>query len=851
MSEIENIVSVVIISMFVLIGGFIVYQLSLEQNIDEYQLQKQHYLSDSYSIALHTIFELTHPVAKQSISSLVSSALAYRTELITVFSNQTFFNQTNTVLNVTSELEKTLNEVFGEGTYYLEVTPGVIEVSLNFIIDGSPSLNQERSILQQHLPAMLDTIQSQINKTGKETVVATMYLLGDGSSNGDSCQLFTSLNRKDITCFRLTASDLYLSQVSTTTVSYDSTAWDSYKYVYNVTSPILIDDLLRSQNDYAEADWASGVSYVSAKTQKSAKLILLFPVGDELATSSIHTSCFTDPMIEQKRKMCDICKTSCDSPASPTVVRAKKAVDIATRIAKNNSHIVVPIFAYTCDYDYKFTSSGSSIFNAYYRDYWTTPKTNPSMTCGTQICACSMFISAGHQNNCQGCSSDSLTGGVCFHSECKQTILEHMSELANQTGGSVINIADISTLVSQVQKTVELEIDEYKLQVGVRQNTSQTQFAISRTIPLPNTIFAFAQLFIYPQAVPSLKKSVSVVTVNQTTQVNSSVNNQTGNQTSNLTTVYYAQNITISNQLSESLIDYPVEISITDSQVHPLFDWASNEQRLVFKDAMTGELIPYEIRSWSVAGKSAVLVASVSLLSLQTKTLTLYYNDQRIISSQTTPGLQYIVADDFVQPSSSADLLGLAQYDASLKAVRLTPIQNDAKGYLAYDVPHSAGLVAEFSYYAGGGSGADGVFMGVHQTQKSGQEEDLTIGGYIISFDEYAPQRKIGFSQSTTSNGAPIASAPYQYLDGQWRFVRIEYMHNLTSATVKVYLDSVLVLDAIDTTTIASDSGNYLVFGARTGGSTNEHLIKNIFVRQYSSNEPAVQLSTTIDELVG
>ena|GEM_PF-4322351 len=461
MSVTENVMGGVIVMFIFLVAGAIVMHNLTEHTVSKVDLTKNKYLEEAYSSDFNAVLQATEPTTMRSFADLLTDALYYRQD------NMTFGN---TTVNVRDFFKGTLNAVIGEDRYYLEIKPKIIEVSLNFVIDGSDSLLDERQKLADELPSIIEGVKKKIYETGEEIVVANIYILGNKYDLKDrqKCDIYNT-NRADISCYTIGADELYAPPEDFNNETYDVNSKDQYKVEFNVTPPYSDANYVRNirkagEKDYYEADWGAGVAYASAHNKGMAKLVVLFPVSDELSTSSIPDACFHISDIP-RQKMCDLCDTNC--PAD----RSAASVEKALQVAKANGHIVNPIYSFNCDYDYK------PMFNTYFEIVHGRSTSN---TCGEAVCG--------------GCS---VNNGVCFHPECEDVILEQMNHVAGETFGKVINLEDIQNLVYDISTTIDDNIEEYKFRLGAEYEHA-TRFVSERSLPLPNKLMTDAKLFIYP-----------------------------------------------------------------------------------------------------------------------------------------------------------------------------------------------------------------------------------------------------------------------------------------------------------------------------------------------------------------
>jgi len=216
--------------------------------------------------------------------------------------------------------------------------------------------------------------------------------------------------------------------------------------------------------------------------------------------------------------------------------------------------------------------------------------------------------------------------------------------------------------------------------------------------------------------------------------------------------------------------------------------------------------------------------------------------------SKSNPKETMLIYEDMSTPPSGG-LVGSAYYDADNGWVRLTEAKNGQKGMIVYNLNPGIGFCARFDFWAGGGTGADAVWLGVYDVDYDPDRisEDTVIGGYHFTFDEY--QDRIAFTKSTIGNGPSIAEYKVTNIDnGQWHHAKICF-YNYRAKIWYDYSDEPVV-NATDTGDRQSLNGNFVIFGGRTGGLTNEHRIKNIIMRKYVDPEPTINYDPNHPEIL-
>jgi hypothetical protein len=469
MAEVENIIAAVIVMFILLVSGLIYMTTFAADTVHNFGVKHDVFYDDARINDLNTVLRITEPESGRPMGVLLADAVYYRNETLE-FSNKT--------INITQKVAEVLAMPFNTTGYYLEVRPRIIEVSLNFIIDGSNSLDEERKTLSSHLVEILDKIEKKINdtnagyaKTGDTLVIANIYIL---HTKKEQCELFDNLSDSRIKCAILDQSQLYLKNNATNTSDYfiNMSQYDLQAYLshYNMTPPFGFgwNNTYSYTEEYFMSDWGYGMGYASNFDHKTtlSRLTILFPMGDELSTSSIADRCFNETKYD-RWVTCSLCRDECP------VNRSRRSIDRGLQVAMDNNHIINPIFSYSCDYDYKpfFTD----IYNSVYK-----PSPNATHSCS--------------RPNCLGCTLNGSS--VCFHPSCSDEILVQMGDLANQTAGRMIDLQDIATMDVNISDTIRNNIDQYAITIGDRHPELERD-VIETTQPLPNGQLVDVRLWVY------------------------------------------------------------------------------------------------------------------------------------------------------------------------------------------------------------------------------------------------------------------------------------------------------------------------------------------------------------------
>jgi len=435
--------------------------------------------------------KITEPVSGKSMGILLADAVYYRNKTLSFNGQQ---------VDVVQKTEGLLNMSFGNTGYYLTVKSRIREVSLNFVVDGSSSMAANRDKLASSIQSMISRVEKKLNDTssGYDTqgtqVTATIYIL---SSNSGKCTIFDNLSDARIKCKVIGIADLYLNANNTRSPSWRNsngpstpttpTTPNDFLRFYNMTPPISLTHNMRP-NDLAEADWGYGTAYASFMDAKTtpARLTFIFPVGDELSTTSIPDTCFYKTLSPDSI-VCALCDGSCSFD------RSLKSVQKGIEVAKANRHVIVPIFSYFCNYlpDYDF--GGDTIDNCTLTSGYNQWDTYDAYTRsfgydkGKTLC---------DNPGCTGCDFNATAREICLHPTCTGMLLNQMELMANETGGRVIYLNDVAKMDTSIIDIVDNKIDQYAIEIGQKNTTLQRQ-VLETTQPIPGGQAIDVRLWVY------------------------------------------------------------------------------------------------------------------------------------------------------------------------------------------------------------------------------------------------------------------------------------------------------------------------------------------------------------------
>jgi len=219
---------------------------------------------------------------------------------------------------------------------------------------------------------------------------------------------------------------------------------------------------------------------------------------------------------------------------------------------------------------------------------------------------------------------------------------------------------------------------------------------------------------------------------------------------------------------------------------------------------------------------SATIPAEVTPVEGCTDSSALNYNSQADLDDGSCEYPEegtsnILINEDGVNAYYTGELFGSAYLD--YEYVVLTEAVSSQNGHLVYEF-EPQDFIANFSIYAGDGSGADALWLFAFCQNIAEQEDQNCEGGYHFAFDEWQNQVQLWY------DGSYLEGISYNNLgDGAWLNVSVKYM----SGNIRIYIEDSLILSynhIID----SEDFGNLFGFSGRTGGYHNYHVISDIFV---------------------
>jgi parallel beta-helix repeat protein len=203
-------------------------------------------------------------------------------------------------------------------------------------------------------------------------------------------------------------------------------------------------------------------------------------------------------------------------------------------------------------------------------------------------------------------------------------------------------------------------------------------------------------------------------------------------------------------------------------------------------------------------------------------------------------GTTTYINDNMTTNTPNGTLIGSATYSAG-NYVQLNPATGSTSGQIEYTplISSSSDYTAQFDFWAGGGSGADSTYFYSSATSTMNNEGGAS-GGYSVDFDEFSDKIELRF------NGSVISSVSQASIDNStWHTVKIVKSGN----TFLVTYDGSQVINFTDSTRTLT--GNRWGLGGRSGGSTNNHRVRNFTLVAPGSNVSQIKVgnggsSTTV-----
>ena len=192
-------------------------------------------------------------------------------------------------------------------------------------------------------------------------------------------------------------------------------------------------------------------------------------------------------------------------------------------------------------------------------------------------------------------------------------------------------------------------------------------------------------------------------------------------------------------------------------------------------------------------------------------------------------GTYQYINDNMTTSTPSGVLIGSATYVAG-NYVQLNPAVGSTTGDIEYTplIAPSSDYTAQFDFWAGGGSGADATYLYTSATSTMITEADAS-GGYSIDLDEFNGKAELRYNGSVISSVSQAGIA-----NSTWHTVKVIKTGN----NFIVSFDGNQIINFTDSARTLT--GNKWGLGARSGGSTNNHRVRNFTL--YASGSSVSQI---------
>ncbi|MFZ5470135.1 MAG: DUF2341 domain-containing protein [Myxococcota bacterium] len=300
---------------------------------------------------------------------------------------------------------------------------------------------------------------------------------------------------------------------------------------------------------------------------------------------------------------------------------------------------------------------------------------------------------------------------------------------------------------------------------------------------------------------------------------------------------------------STALVDYPVLVVADSASLRP----GCPDVRFTDSDGQT--LLPH----WTESGcntASTRFWVKVGALPVSGKTLFMYYGSASEADSSNPTAVNLFYDDFSTDPTARWQNIFRANgsvgdefsWGGSTLFLTRTTGRGGGGTFATVDPSWENGWAVSFRFRCGDGTGpnggGDGLAFGFfHQgNMGTGGSLGVALPGYAVELDNVPtnpgdpPYPHLGVTRTSTMTFGHLASVPSSAPDdGLWHSVEVKF----SGSRVSVELDKVLVAvvpGAFDKTY------RNLLFGAATGGDTNNQEIDDVVLRPHAEPEPSATI---------
>lgn len=471
----DSIVNIIIILAAVIVLATVISTVIIKNTAQDAAQDRNIFFEERTNAAVDAILTSTENSSGLKMSELMGMSMWTLQKNIQVGSAS---------VDLTNETKVRFDRVFGVNNYYLRLEPVIQGVSVMFVLDSSSTVSEEREKINQTLAIIRERIKDIIDVTGDEKIITHIYLL---PSEGDSdCDMFNDLSLPDTTCTQWDQDSLYRR------INYEG--WERPGFAGMSYENWAIQNYVARPIDFAESDWAAGVAAAALEYKQNPRLRvttninLIFPLSDELPTSSKSDSCFVQTDL-WKFVLCSMCQDTVP------VERSRRAIEQAIEFANNASSIVFPIYSVNCDYRelYYAGFNDFSTFDNPYENQFSGPPQSHTFTENDfpQDSWC-------HQDACGGCTIQGNPDNpeMCFHDNAFDELRYQMSWIANETNGTVFDVNNVESIPDQIVFAFQQTVAYYDFAIGFK-DAQRDRFVYDKVVPLPNGALGRIELWVY------------------------------------------------------------------------------------------------------------------------------------------------------------------------------------------------------------------------------------------------------------------------------------------------------------------------------------------------------------------
>jgi hypothetical protein len=487
---IDKIVSPVILIITVIFFSIILYTTVFSGIESDATINREQYGQEYGNLLSQSLF-----AAQENDSGMTYEILLIRA----LREIRTTINVGGREIDVKQKYTDAFDQLVGPGNYYLEVKPLLQGVAVSYILDGSPTMLEKRATVNASLPDLITSLRQIFGPNA--SVVIHLYILKQ-SADQSLCGGF--YHTSAITCEDI-GGDMMYSFLRARGISAPAPA------PYRTFAEWMVGAHIATSYSISQTDWASGAMYASIRhTEDELERLrtnkhVIVTAADELTTTSKADECFgimnvpPEPIALSYNNLlfCQVCNATC--PYN----RTQRIINATALLLQQNEDLYMGFYSFPCDYtSSNLNNYGVTNYSCHYLDNksvcalfssYSWPKRDSKNniiypTTNANLC---------EQNACSGCKPSGLNNGeYCFHRNCDELNLQQMQQLANATGGQVLNLDDLSMLTTSVKDYFQNMTTNFNFTIGVK-DTTRDRYAIDKDITFPTGERIHLTLWLY------------------------------------------------------------------------------------------------------------------------------------------------------------------------------------------------------------------------------------------------------------------------------------------------------------------------------------------------------------------